>query len=84
MELTGRRGDCLQKQRFFIKNTSKQNQKEAKGQDGDTIVIVEVPVTDRADVMSVENGTAVHVCVFNVSEYHHVDLFVKIKQVKDR
>lgn len=46
--------------------------------------IVEVVVTDRADSISAENGTAVNVRVFNVSNSHQVDLFVKMKQVEDR
>lgn len=42
---------------------------------------VEAPVTDRAYQISVVNGTAVNVCVFNVSDYHQVDLFVRIERM---
>lgn len=45
--------------------------------------LVEVPMTDRVDVMSVENGTTVTVLVFNVSDYLQADSFVRIKQIKD-
>lgn len=37
--------------------------------------IMEVSVQDKADVMSVENGTAVHARIFNVGDYHQADLF---------
>lgn len=35
--------------------------------------LVEVPVTDTADAMLVENGKAVIVRVFNASDYHKRD-----------
>lgn len=45
--------------------------------------IVEGPVNDTADAMSVENRTVANVCVFNVNDYNRTDLFVRIEQTKD-
>lgn len=45
--------------------------------------IVEVLVTGRAVSMSIENGTTVNVRFFNLSEYHRMDLFVRIQQTED-
>lgn len=50
------------------KSTYEQDEKEAERQGGNEMEMVEVPVNDRADKMSVENGTAFNVRVFNVSE----------------
>lgn len=33
--------------------------------------------------MSVENGTTVIICVFNIIDYHQTDLFVRTEQVSD-
>lgn len=33
--------------------------------------------------MTVENGTTVTLCVFNVSYYHQTDFFVKIEQIEN-
>lgn len=45
--------------------------------------IVEVYIADRADTRSLENGSNVNVRVFNMSEYHHVYLFVRIERIED-
>lgn len=45
--------------------------------------IVEVFVTDMADAMVIENGTAAKFRVFNVSDYHEADLFTRLEQVVD-
>lgn len=45
--------------------------------------IVEVPVTNSAAAMSVYNGINVKVCVFNVRDYHQVNLLVRIEDVED-
>lgn len=45
---------------------------------------VEVPVTDRANEMSVDNGTTANVCIFNVGDYHQSDRFVRFRQVADQ
>lgn len=37
---------------------------------------------DRADAMSIKNGTAVNVCVFKISDYYQTDLFARIKQIE--
>lgn len=50
------------------KSTSEKYLKEGEGQGGDNKEIVEFTVTDRANVMSVENGTTLDVWVFNVSD----------------
>lgn len=44
--------------------------------------VEEVPVTDRVDEMSLENGTAFNVRVLKVSDLHQADLFVRLEQVK--
>lgn len=65
------------------KNKSEQDQWEAKRQGGDSMEIEEVAVTDRAAALSLENGTAVNVHVFNVSYYHLSDVFLRIEQIGD-
>lgn len=40
-------------------------------------------MTDTADAMSVENGTAISIRVFNTTEYRQSDLFVRIEQIED-
>lgn len=45
--------------------------------------IGEVPVTDRAGAMSVENGTAANIRNFNESDYPQTDFFVRIEQIND-
>lgn len=45
--------------------------------------IVEVSLSDRADAMSVQSDTAVNDHVFNMSDYHHVNIFVRIRQIED-
>lgn len=45
--------------------------------------IVEVRVTGRADAMFVEKGNIVRVCLFNMSDNHQADSFVRIKEVKN-
>lgn len=32
---------------------------------------------------SIKNGTAVNIRVFNINDCHHMDLFVRIKQIED-
>lgn len=44
--------------------------KAAEGQLGDDMEMVEVPVTDSANPVSVTNGTNAKFCVFNVSNDH--------------
>lgn len=51
------------------KHSSKQDWKEAESTSGDEKGIVEPPVTNTVDAMSVENGVTVNVCVFNMSDY---------------
>lgn len=66
------------------KNTLVPERKKAEGQAVyDDKEIVAISVTGRADDMSVTNGTAVNVCVFNVSDHHQTDLFVRNEQVED-
>lgn len=36
---------------------------------------MEALMNDMAYAMSVENSTAVNVCVFNMSTYHHVETY---------
>lgn len=52
---------------------------EAKGQDGEDMEIVDLSLTNRADVMSAENGTAVNNCIFNVYVFYHADSFMRIE-----
>lgn len=65
------------------KNTSHQERKRAECQDGDDFEIVKVPVTDRADATSIENSIAVRFRVFNMSDYHQKDLFVRVEQTEN-
>lgn len=46
--------------------------------------IIEVPVIKKIDSISGENGSAVHVCVFKVCEYHKTDLIVSKEQIEDK
>lgn len=46
--------------------TLEQDQKEAEGRDGDAVKIIDVLVADTVGAKSVENGTAVTVCVYSV------------------
>lgn len=57
--------------------------KEAEGQGGDYMQILEIPVTDWTDAMPVGNGTAVSGCVFNLSGKHRNDLIVRIEQIEN-
>lgn len=43
--------------------------------------ILQVPVTDTADVTSVDNGAAVNVRVFNITNRHQTDLLMKIQEI---
>lgn len=45
--------------------------------------IISVRVNNTADVVSVENGTAVHFRVCNTSDYHLTNMFVRIEQIED-
>lgn len=67
---------------YSSKNTAKKDQKKAEGQDWDEIEVIDVPLTDRANAMSVENGTAGNVCALNVSEHSQVNLFVRLQHIK--
>lgn len=40
-------------------------------------------MTDTADAMFVENGTAVNDRVFNIADYHQTSLFLRIEQIED-
>lgn len=40
-------------------------------------------MTDRADEVSIEPGTAAIDSVLNVSDYHQTDMFVRIKQIEN-
>lgn len=42
---------------------------------------VNVTVADRVEAVSVENRTSVSLLAFNLSDYHPVDLIVRIKQI---
>lgn len=64
------------------KKTSEQDRKEAENHGGDETETVEVPETDGAVVMSVENGTAAKVHVFNVSSDCQVDLCLRTKEIE--
>lgn len=44
---------------------------------------VDVPVTDRADIMSFRNGTAVIVRAFNVNNYRWAAVATRIEQIED-
>lgn len=44
-----------------LKNTSEKDRKKAEGQRGDKKGIIEAPMTNFADAMSAENGTAVSI-----------------------
>lgn len=66
------------------KNTSEQNRKNGKGQIGEHMKIVLFSVTDMADAMSIENGTAVIFCVFNVSDCHRSNLFVSMELIEEQ
>lgn len=44
--------------------------------------IVQVAVNDTSNVMYVENCTAVEARVFNISDYDHKDLIVRIEQIE--
>lgn len=50
-------------------NASRHGRKEAEGQDGDNMEIVDVPVTDSADSEPVQKSTTVKVRAFNVGDY---------------
>lgn len=43
---------------------------------GDDMELVEVPVANRVDEMSVKNGNAVNFCVLNANDYYQTDLLV--------
>lgn len=57
--------------------------KKEENQVGDDKEIVHIANTDRADAMSVENVTEVNVCVYNISDYHQSDLFVRTARIAD-
>lgn len=40
-------------------------------------------MADKAAAMSVQNGTAIIVHVFNLTEHHQTDLALRIKVIKD-
>lgn len=56
-------------------NTSEQDRKEGEVLGGDLVEIGEVFMTDRAEAMYIQNGTAVSVSAFNVSDSRPVDVF---------
>lgn len=51
-----------------LKNTSEQNHKAEDGHSADNMDILGITMTDRADIMSARNGSAVSGCVFNVRD----------------
>lgn len=57
---------------------SAQIQKEAEGRGGDSMEVVEVLVTDTADVISVENITFDNVRAFTTTAYEKTDHFLRI------
>lgn len=63
------------------KITSEADQKKKEIESVDDTDIVKIPVTDGADAIYVENGTAVLLCRFNVSKHDQVNSLVKIEQV---
>lgn len=58
---------CKNSKEYLSKCTCKQSQIEAEGYGGDDVEVIEAFMSDRSDVMCVENYTAVIVSVFNVS-----------------
>lgn len=62
----------------------KYEQVREKTQGRDDMDIIVIPLTNRADMMSVENEGDFHACVFNVNDHHKVNLFAIIKQIKNR
>lgn len=64
-----------------LNSTSERKRKETEGQSEDDRSIVEVRGTDKGDVMSAENFTAIHDRESNVCDYHQAGSFVKIKQI---
>lgn len=74
------------RKRFAAKETSphqriqmNQNLKEADGEVGDDMEIVQVPLIDREDAMLVTKGTTANVLISNVSDNHYVDFLVRIE-----
>lgn len=57
------------------KRTYKKDKSEEEGEGKDDLVVEEVPDTDKADMISVENGTTVSARVCNVNDYHQADFF---------
>lgn len=45
--------------------------------------IVQVPLTSRADAVTVKHSTAVKFCIFNVNDYHQAELFARIDHIDD-
>lgn len=62
--------DCKRSIYSSSKKTSKKDQTKKGDKSKDDTDIVEVPVTDKANAASVENSTAVTVCVLNVNYYY--------------
>lgn len=60
------------------KKRSEKDQKEEENQGVYDMEIVEVPRTNKTDAVSDKNYNLVNVFVFNVSDYHQSDLFVRI------
>lgn len=60
------------------KQTYKKDRTEEEDKVENDMYIVVVPVTDKADTVSIENGTDAIVRIVNKSNYHEAYLFVKM------
>lgn len=45
--------------------------------------IVDIPVTEKENLMSIVNGTAFNVCLLKISDYHQTDSLVRTVQIED-
>lgn len=70
---------CL---KYLSRKTNEKGQTEYENSDGSEFKILKFLMNDEVDVMSLRNDTSVRNHVFNVSEYHRVDLLAWIEQVK--
>lgn len=54
---------------------------EAECRSRDAMEIVDVPVTNRGNEMSVQNVSSVYACIFSVSDYHQ-NYCLRIEQIE--
>lgn len=62
---------------FSSKKTSEKNKTRKEDNNGDDKKIMDTPVTNKADEISIENCTIVTTYIFVVSNYHQGDLFAR-------